>query len=198
MIETIHQTRSRLAEGQTPLFVWRVRRRHPNGLGLLRVRNDDEIAPNTGFPSHPHANMEIMTHVREGALTDEDSLGNEGRTEAGDVQVMSGATGIRHGVSGKRTHERSSRVFLSSGAKSQIPGDPLHGYRQFEPDPSLGVHKSRHPQNGKSLSAKANSSKRGLTIRGTLAPSACLRARGRNPRAGVGDDDTAFAERRVS
>ncbi len=64
--------------------------------GSLRVWNDDEIAPNTGFPPHPHANMEIITYVREGAITHQDSLGNKGRTEAGDVQVMSAGTGIRH------------------------------------------------------------------------------------------------------
>ena len=64
--------------------------------GNLRVWNDDEIAPNTGFPPHPHANMEIITYVRKGAITHKDSLGNEGRTEAGDVQVMSAGSGIRH------------------------------------------------------------------------------------------------------
>ena len=66
------------------------------GWGALRVWNDDEIAPETGFPPHPHANMEIITYVREGAITHKDSLGNEGRTEAGDVQVMSAGAGIRH------------------------------------------------------------------------------------------------------
>jgi redox-sensitive bicupin YhaK (pirin superfamily) len=64
--------------------------------GSLRVWNDDEIAPNTGFPPHPHANMEIITYVRKGAITHKDSLGNEGRTAAGDVQVMSAGSGIRH------------------------------------------------------------------------------------------------------
>jgi quercetin 2,3-dioxygenase len=64
--------------------------------GNLRVWNDDEIAPQSGFPPHPHANMEIVTYVREGAISHEDSLGNKGRTEAGDVQVMSAGTGIRH------------------------------------------------------------------------------------------------------
>jgi redox-sensitive bicupin YhaK (pirin superfamily) len=64
--------------------------------GHLRVWNDDEIAPETGFPPHPHKNMEIITYVRKGAITHEDSLGNRGRTEAGDVQVMSAGTGIRH------------------------------------------------------------------------------------------------------
>jgi redox-sensitive bicupin YhaK (pirin superfamily) len=64
--------------------------------GNLRVWNDDVIAPRTGFPPHPHRDMEIITYVREGAITHEDSLGNKGRTEAGDVQVMSAGTGIRH------------------------------------------------------------------------------------------------------
>ena len=64
--------------------------------GSLRVWNDDTIAPQTGFPPHPHNDMEIITYVREGAITHQDSLGNKGRTEAGDVQVMSAGTGIRH------------------------------------------------------------------------------------------------------
>jgi len=64
--------------------------------GALRVWNDDEIEPGTGFPPHPHRDMEIITYVREGAITHQDSLGNTGRTEAGDVQVMSAGTGIRH------------------------------------------------------------------------------------------------------
>ncbi len=66
------------------------------GWGALRVWNDDEIAPDSGFPPHPHADMEIITYVRQGAITHQDSLGNKGRTEAGDVQVMSAGTGIRH------------------------------------------------------------------------------------------------------
>jgi len=64
--------------------------------GKLRVWNDDWIAPGTGFDPHPHRDMEIITYVREGAITHQDSLGNSGRTAAGDVQVMSAGTGIRH------------------------------------------------------------------------------------------------------
>lgn len=64
--------------------------------GRLRVWNDDRIAAQTGFPPHPHSDMEIITYVLKGAITHEDSLGNRGRTEAGDVQVMSAGTGIRH------------------------------------------------------------------------------------------------------
>ena len=64
--------------------------------GLLRVWNDDAIAPGTGFPPHPHSDMEIVTYVRTGAVTHQDSLGNRGRTAAGDVQVMSAGSGITH------------------------------------------------------------------------------------------------------
>jgi len=66
------------------------------GWGAIRVWNDDEIAANNGFPPHPHQDMEIITYVRTGAITHQDSLGNKGRTEAGDVQVMSAGSGVRH------------------------------------------------------------------------------------------------------
>ena len=66
------------------------------GWGAIRVWNDDEIAAKSGFPPHPHSDMEIITYVREGAISHQDSLGNQGRTGAGDVQVMSAGTGVRH------------------------------------------------------------------------------------------------------
>jgi redox-sensitive bicupin YhaK (pirin superfamily) len=64
--------------------------------GALFMWNDDEIAPAGGFAPHSHVNMEIVTYVRRGAISHRDSLGNSGRTVAGDVQVMSAGTGIRH------------------------------------------------------------------------------------------------------
>jgi redox-sensitive bicupin YhaK (pirin superfamily) len=66
------------------------------GWGALRVWNDDEIAARSGFPPHPHRDMEIITYVRQGAISHQDSMGNQGRTEAGDVQVMAAGTGVRH------------------------------------------------------------------------------------------------------
>ncbi len=65
-------------------------------LGALVVWNDDEVAPGTGFGLHPHADMEIITFVREGTVTHRDSTGGVGHIQAGDVQVMSAGTGIRH------------------------------------------------------------------------------------------------------
>lgn len=64
--------------------------------GVLRVINDDVIKSGAGFGTHPHRNMEIITYVREGAITHRDSKGNVGRTVSGDVQVMSAGTGIFH------------------------------------------------------------------------------------------------------
>ncbi|WP_019831224.1 pirin family protein [Sphingomonas sp. PR090111-T3T-6A] len=64
--------------------------------GNLRVWNDDTIEARSGFPPHPHRDMEIITYVRTGAITHQDNLGNKGRTVAGDVQVMSAGTGIAH------------------------------------------------------------------------------------------------------
>jgi redox-sensitive bicupin YhaK (pirin superfamily) len=66
------------------------------GFGRILVWNDDEVAPHTGFDPHAHENMEIVTFVRQGAITHRDSLGHEGVTRAGDVQVMHAGTGITH------------------------------------------------------------------------------------------------------
>jgi len=66
------------------------------GFGALRVINDDIVSGGAGFDPHPHKDMEIITYVRKGAITHRDNMDNEGRTEAGDVQVMSAGTGVTH------------------------------------------------------------------------------------------------------
>jgi len=99
------------------------------GWGSLRVWNDDEIAPNTGFPPHPHANMEIITYVREGAITHKDNLGNEGRTEAGDVQVMSAGAGIRHAE--YNLGPNPTRIFQIWITPSHRGGSPAWGSQPF-------------------------------------------------------------------
>jgi hypothetical protein len=99
------------------------------GWGALRVWNDDEIAPNAGFPPHPHADMEIITYVREGAVTHRDSLGNEGRTEAGDVQVMSAGAGIRHAE--YNLERQPTRIFQIWITPSASGGSPTWGSQPF-------------------------------------------------------------------
>jgi quercetin 2,3-dioxygenase len=99
------------------------------GHGALRVWNDDEIAPNSGFPAHPHADMEIITYVREGAVTHQDSLGNKGRTEAGDVQVMSAGTGIRH--SEYNLEPTTTRIFQIWIEPTTDGGQPTWGSKPF-------------------------------------------------------------------
>ena len=97
--------------------------------GDLRVWNDDTIAPHTGFAPHSHRDMEIITYVREGAITHQDNLGNEGRTEAGDVQVMSAGTGITHSEYNREaTPTRIFQIWIIPNA-SGLP--PTWGSRPF-------------------------------------------------------------------
>jgi redox-sensitive bicupin YhaK (pirin superfamily) len=99
------------------------------GWGSLRVWNDDQIAANSGFPAHPHADMEIITYVRQGAITHQDSLGNQGRTEAGDVQVMSAGSGIRHAEYNLEADE--TRIFQIWIEPTTTGGPPTWGAKPF-------------------------------------------------------------------
>jgi quercetin 2,3-dioxygenase len=99
------------------------------GWGALRVWNDDTIAAQAGFPPHPHADMEIITYVREGAITHRDNLGNEGRTEAGDVQVMSAGSGITH--SEYNVEPGATRIFQIWIIPDESGKPPSWGARPF-------------------------------------------------------------------
>ncbi len=107
-----------------------------SGWGALRVWNDDEIAPGTGFPPHPHADMEIVTYVRQGAITHKDSLGNEGRTAAGDVQVMSAGSGIRHAE--YNLEPGATRLFQIWIEPNRQGGQPSWGAKPFPKDDRSG------------------------------------------------------------
>jgi len=97
--------------------------------GRLRVWNDDSIAPQSGFEPHSHRDMEIITYVRQGAITHEDSLGNRGRTVAGDVQVMSAGTGIVH--SEYNLEDVEARIFQIWIHPQQTGLPPSWGTRAF-------------------------------------------------------------------
>ncbi|MGE0117299.1 MAG: pirin family protein [Dongiaceae bacterium] len=106
------------------------------GWGSLRVWNDDTIAPESGFPPHPHADMEIITYVREGAITHRDNQGNEGRTAAGDVQVMSAGTGIRHAE--YNLEPGTTRIFQIWILPNRRGGAPSWGAKPFPKDDRSG------------------------------------------------------------
>jgi redox-sensitive bicupin YhaK (pirin superfamily) len=93
------------------------------GWGAIRVWNDDRIAAKSGFPPHPHRDMEIVTYVRSGAITHQDSLGNTGRTAAGDVQVMSAGTGVTHAEYNLEDEETTLfQIWIETDRRGAKPG----------------------------------------------------------------------------
>jgi redox-sensitive bicupin YhaK (pirin superfamily) len=134
--------------------------------GALRVWNDDEIAPHTGFGPHPHADMEIITYVRQGAVSHEDSLGNKGRTEAGDVQVMSAGSGIVHA---EYNHEdETTKLFQIWIRTTQRGGAPSWGAKPFPKGDRSGrfvVLASGHANGNGALPIRADAEVLGATVK---------------------------------
>ena len=104
--------------------------------GAIRVWNDDEIAARSGFPPHPHSDMEIITYVRQGAITHQDSMGNKGRTEAGDVQVMSAGTGVRHAE--YNLEDETTTLFQIWVQTDRRGAEPSWGAKQFPKEDRAG------------------------------------------------------------
>lgn len=105
--------------------------------GVLRVINDDVIAAHSGFDTHPHRDMEIITYVRKGAITHQDSMGNLGVTAAGDVQVMSAGTGILHSEHNKG--DEVTVLYQIWIMPNQKGVKPRWDQRQFPKDPVTGT-----------------------------------------------------------
>ena len=105
----------------------------PNNLnwGALRVFNDDTIAGGTGFPTHPHRDMEIVTYVLDGELEHQDSMGNRGVVRPGGIQYMSAGTGVRHSE-----YNHSPAAPLRLVQMWVLPGEygvkPSYGQEQYE------------------------------------------------------------------
>jgi len=97
--------------------------------GALRVWNDDTIQPKTGFPPHPHSDMEIITYVRSGAITHQDSMGNKGRTVAGDVQVMSAGSGVTHAE--YNLEDEATTIYQIWIIPKERGGKPFWGSAEF-------------------------------------------------------------------
>jgi redox-sensitive bicupin YhaK (pirin superfamily) len=136
------------------------------GWGALRVWNDDEIASNTGFPPHPHADMEIITYVREGAITHQDHMGNKGRTEAGDVQVMSAGSGVRHAEYNLETE--TTRIFQLWILPNRRGGPPAWAAKPFPKDARVGKFvalASGFPEDSDALPIRTDARVLGATLK---------------------------------
>jgi hypothetical protein len=133
--------------------------------GRLRVWNDDTIAPKSGFPPHPHRDMEIITYVRKGAITHRDSLGNEGRTAAGDVQVMSAGTGIQHAE--YNLEDEETTLFQIWVLPDQRGGAPSWGAQPFPKEDRAGrfvTLASGVPGDSDALPIRSNARVAGATV----------------------------------
>ena len=135
------------------------------GWGAIRVWNDDEIGAKTGFPPHGHADMEIVTYVRNGAISHRDSLGNEGRTPAGDVQVMSAGTGIQHAE--YNLEEELTTLFQIWIIPDARGGEPGWGQRAFPKADRAGQWVTLASGNGKedALPIRADAQVVGATVK---------------------------------
>ncbi|RST30183.1 pirin family protein [Sphingomonas ginkgonis] len=134
------------------------------GWGRIRVWNDDRIAARSGFPPHPHRDMEIVTYVRTGAITHQDSMGNKGRTAAGDVQVMSAGTGVQHA---EYNLEDEATTLFQIWIQTDRPGArPSWGAMPFPKDDRQGHFQllaSGDPDDG-SLTINADAQVLGATL----------------------------------
>lgn len=136
------------------------------GWGALRVWNDDRIAAKSGFPPHSHSDMEIVTFVHSGAITHQDSLGNRGRTGAGDVQVMSAGTGITHAE--YNLEDADTTLFQLWIVPDRAGEKPSWGAREFPHDDRAGrwvTLASGHPGADDALPIRADASVLAATLR---------------------------------
>ena len=112
------------------------------GVSVLRVINDDIVAPGTGFETHSHRDVEIISYILEGAIEHKDSLGNITRLEAGDFQVMTAGTGVTHSEYNPSPTERLRflQIWIWPGTRGLTPtyaekAFPTHTKRQLIASP---------------------------------------------------------------
>jgi redox-sensitive bicupin YhaK (pirin superfamily) len=136
------------------------------GWGRIRVWNDDRIAARSGFPPHSHSDMEIVTYVRSGAITHKDSLGNEGRTGAGDVQVMSAGTGVTHSEFNLEGEDTTLfQIWIETDKPGSAPGWGAKPFPKDARDGQFQLLASGDPTDG-ALSIHADARVLGATLRG--------------------------------
>lgn len=105
------------------------------GFSNLRVINDDVVAGDSGFPTHPHQNMEILTYGIEGTISHKDSTGGEGDINAGEIQLMSAGTGISHSEMNRMPHP--AKFFQIWIVPDQINTNPGYSQSKIEEIPSM-------------------------------------------------------------
>jgi len=136
------------------------------GWGALRVWNDDTIAPQTGFPAHSHGDMEIITYVREGAITHTDNLGNTGRTEAGDVQVMSAGSGITHSEYNRECETtRIFQIWIIPDGRGQPPSWGAKPFPFGDRSGQFVALASGFPEDTDALPLRTNARVLGVTLK---------------------------------
>ncbi|UQB42202.1 pirin family protein [Thiomicrospira microaerophila] len=115
----------------------------------LRVINEDWIQPNSGFPTHPHDNMEIITYLIEGRLAHKDSMGNVEEIQPGEIQCMSAGTGITHSEYNPSSTEVTHlyQIWLMPAEKNIQPGYQQIRYDLAEPG-NLVLLASQNPTGG--------------------------------------------------
>jgi quercetin 2,3-dioxygenase len=134
------------------------------GWGRIRVWNDDRIAAKSGFPPHPHRDMEIVTYVRTGAITHQDSMGNKGRTAAGDVQVMSAGTGVQHSEFNLEDEDTTLfQIWIETDRPGSKPSWGAMPFPKEERDGSLQLLASGDPDDG-ALTINADARILGATL----------------------------------
>lgn len=104
--------------------------------GVLRVLNDDRVAPGKGFGTHPHDNMEIISIPLEGDLEHKDSIGNTAVIREGDVQIMSAGTGVFHSEYNKNTDKEVKflQIWVFPNKKNLEPRYDQISLREIEKD----------------------------------------------------------------
>lgn len=135
------------------------------GWGSIRVWNDDTIQPQSGFPPHPHSDMEIVTFVRTGAITHQDSLGNKGRTAAGDVQVMSAGTGITHAEFNVEDEATTLfQIWIIPDRRGEAPGWGQREFPKANRDGGFEVLASDTPDEDGALSIRTDAKVAAATL----------------------------------
>ena len=135
------------------------------GWGAIRVWNDDWIAAKSGFPPHPHRDMEIVTYVRSGAITHQDSMGNKGRTAAGDVQVMSAGTGVTHAEYNLEDEATTLfQIWIESDRPGATPGWGMMPFPKEAREGSFQMLASGDPDDG-ALTIQADAAVLGATVK---------------------------------